>query len=191
VLTVTPGRILVVEDEPRVADSIRRGLEDAGFEVRVACSCQEGFFRFHEQPTDLVVLDLMLPDHGGLEMLRMLREAKVAAKVLIVSALGALEDRVTGLETGADDYLPKPFALAELVARVRALLRRDAPAPCDRWPRANHAPVIRPRPCAPRGRREIAAPRVSARVGGGRRGSAAETMPPSSVAAPSTVSPVA
>lgn len=117
-------RILVVEDEQKVADFIRRGLEQERFAVDVSYDGEEGLYQAESFDYDLVVLDLMLPRLSGLEMLKRLRERKPSLPVLILTARGAVEDRVAGLDRGADDYLVKPFAFAEFLARVRALLRR-------------------------------------------------------------------
>jgi DNA-binding response OmpR family regulator len=117
-------RILVVEDEPKVADALREGLESEDYEVEIARTGEEGFFLVNARTFDLVILDLMLPGRDGLEILRTLRQRGLQTPVLILTARDAVEDRVTGLDCGADDYLVKPFAFAELLARIRALLRR-------------------------------------------------------------------
>jgi heavy metal response regulator len=122
-------RILVVEDEKRIADFLRRGLEGAGYAVDAAANGATGLEFVHAADYDLVILDLMLPDMDGLQVLEKIRNRKVGPPVLILSARGGLDDRVRGLEQGADDYLVKPFAFVELLARVRALLRRGQPAP--------------------------------------------------------------
>jgi len=122
-------RILVVEDEKRIADFLCRGLQGAGYAVDVADRGATAVDFIHSTDYDLVVLDLMLPDMDGLQVLEKIRNRKVGPPVLILSARGALDDRVKGLEQGADDYLVKPFAFVELLARVRALLRRGQPAP--------------------------------------------------------------
>ena len=122
-------RILVVEDEKRIADFLRRGLESAGYAVDVAgdgAGCVE---LVHSTEYDLIILDLMLPDIDGLKLLEKIRNRKASPPVLILSARGAVDDRVKGLELGADDYLVKPFAFVELLARVRVLLRRGQPTP--------------------------------------------------------------
>jgi two-component system, OmpR family, copper resistance phosphate regulon response regulator CusR len=122
-------RILVVEDESKVARALRDGLAAEGYEVHVASSGGEALAALGSQPFALVVLDLMLPGPSGLEILAMMRRAADSTPVLILTARDTVSDRVAGLDAGADDYLVKPFAFAELVARVRALLRRtDAPA---------------------------------------------------------------
>src|SRR3954463_15041259 len=122
-------RILVVEDEKRIADFLCRGLEGAGYAVDAALTGAAAIDCIPAADYDLVVLDLMLPDMDGLQVLEKIRNRKVGPPVLILSARGAVDDRVRGLETGADDYLVKPFAFVELLARVRALLRRGQPAP--------------------------------------------------------------
>jgi two-component system copper resistance phosphate regulon response regulator CusR len=120
-------RILVVEDERRIADFISRGLQGAGYAVDVAGTGANAVELVHQTDYDLVILDLMLPDMDGMQVLERIRSRRVGPPVLILSARGALDDRVKGLEHGADDYLVKPFAFVELLARVRALLRRGQP----------------------------------------------------------------
>ena len=117
-------RILVVEDEKKVARALREGLEAEHYEVTVAITGEDGFFLANEQVFDLVILDLMLPGRSGLEVLSTIRKRGLQTPVLILTARDAVEDRVLGLDCGADDYLVKPFAFAELLARIRALLRR-------------------------------------------------------------------
>ena len=118
-------RILIVEDQKRLAASIRRGLEEEGFEVSAAHTGEEGFYLATTQPTDAVILDVMLPGRDGFQVLADLRARGFAKPVLILTSRDAVEDRVAGLNGGADDYLTKPFAFAELVARLRAVLRRN------------------------------------------------------------------
>jgi heavy metal response regulator len=122
-------RILVVEDEKRIADFLTRGLQGAGYAVDPAPDGATALNLAAATDYDLVILDLMLPDLDGLKVLERIRARKSGPPVLILSARGAVDDRVKGLETGADDYLTKPFAFVELLARVRALLRRGQPAP--------------------------------------------------------------
>src|SRR5450432_456690 len=122
-------RILVVEDEKRIADFLCRGLEGAGYAVDAALTGTAALDNVHSTDYELVILDRMLPDIDGLQVLEKIRNRKAGPPVLILSARGALDDRVRGLEQGADDYLVKPFAFVELLARVRALLRRGQPAP--------------------------------------------------------------
>jgi heavy metal response regulator len=117
-------RLLVVEDEARVRSFLRRGFSEAGVAVDVACDGDEALALALSTDYDAIVLDLMLPTKDGLEVLRELRMRGCRAPVLILTARDAVEDRVRGLDCGADDYLVKPFAFAELLARVRALLRR-------------------------------------------------------------------
>lgn len=117
-------KILVVEDDPKTADSVRRGLEAEGHAVSVARTGDEGFERLRTAPHDLVILDWMLPGRDGIELLRELRRHGEKPPVLLLTARDSVEDRVLGLDSGADDYLVKPFAFAELLARLRALLRR-------------------------------------------------------------------
>lgn len=119
-------RILVVEDEPKVAAAARDGLRKQGYEVCVAHTGEEGYFALNQTSYDLVVLDLMLPGRDGYEVLATIRKKDLTTRVLILTARDAIEDRVLGLDTGADDYLVKPFAFPELLARIRALLRRGA-----------------------------------------------------------------
>jgi len=117
-------RILVVEDERKVANALREGLEAEEHKVTLAHTGEEGFFLFSEQTFDLVILDVMLPGRDGLEILGALRKRGSQVPVLMLTARDTVGDRVSGLDTGADDYLVKPFAFPELLARVRALLRR-------------------------------------------------------------------
>jgi DNA-binding response OmpR family regulator len=117
-------KILVVEDEQKVARAIKNGLEAEHYEVTLALSGEEGFFLLQAQQFDLVVLDLMLPGRDGIEILTTMRKSGVQTPILILTARDTVEDRVQGLDCGADDYLVKPFAFPELLARIRALLRR-------------------------------------------------------------------
>src|SRR6267142_860337 len=120
-------RVLIVEDEKKVAKALRDGLEAEHYEVRVAGTGEEGFFLVNHESFDLVILDLMLPRRDGLEVLTTLRKQALQTPVLILAAKDTVDDRVHGLDSGADDYLVKPFAFPELLARIRALLRRDRP----------------------------------------------------------------
>jgi DNA-binding response OmpR family regulator len=122
-------RILIVEDEKRIADFLSRGLQGAGYAVDTAPTGSQALECIHSTDYDLVILDLMLPDMDGLQVLQRVRSRQPGPPTLILSARGGLDDRVKGLEQGADDYLVKPFAFVELLARVRALLRRGQPAP--------------------------------------------------------------
>jgi len=117
-------RILVVEDEAKVAGALKEGLEAEHYEVVVSATGEDGFFRVNAETFDLIVLDLMLPGRDGIEILATLRRRGLGTPVLVLTARGTVEDRVLGLDSGADDYLVKPFAFPELLARVRALLRR-------------------------------------------------------------------
>jgi two-component system copper resistance phosphate regulon response regulator CusR len=118
-------RLLVVEDQRKLLSSLRIGLEEEGYDVVTAASGEQGFYAATTEAVDALVLDLMLPERDGLQILRDLRANGFTRPVLILTARDAVEDRVLGLDSGADDYLVKPFAFAELLARVRALLRRD------------------------------------------------------------------
>jgi two-component system, OmpR family, copper resistance phosphate regulon response regulator CusR len=120
-------RILIVEDEEKMAKALRKGLEDEQFSVSVAATGEEGFFLASTEAYDLVILDWMLPQRDGLEVLAALRQKGVSAPVLILTSKDTIRDRVHGLDAGADDYLVKPFAFPELLARIRALLRRGKP----------------------------------------------------------------
>ena len=120
-------RILVVEDEHKVAMALKEGLEGEHYEVAIAETGEDAFFRVTTERFDMILLDVMLPGRDGLEILRTIRKRGVQTRVLLLTARDALEDRVQGLNSGADDYLVKPFAFAELLARIRALLRRGRP----------------------------------------------------------------
>jgi two-component system copper resistance phosphate regulon response regulator CusR len=119
--------ILVIEDEKKIAKAIEKGLEDERYDVTVAHTGEEGYFLATTKSFDLILLDLMLPARDGIEILRSLRDRGISTPVLILTARDAVEDRVLGLDTGADDYLVKPFAFPELLARIRALTRRGRP----------------------------------------------------------------
>jgi heavy metal response regulator len=121
-------RILLVEDDRKVASFIRKGLTEEGYAVDVAHDGEAGLFMGLDRLHDVIVLDVMLPGKPGFQVLRELRQAKVITPVLLLTARDAVEDKVQGLDAGADDYLTKPFAFAELLARVRALLRRGKAA---------------------------------------------------------------
>jgi two-component system copper resistance phosphate regulon response regulator CusR len=116
--------ILVVEDEKKVARALQQGLEREKYNVSVAHTGEEGFFLATTRTFDLILLDLMLPGRSGIEILQSLREKRCQTPVLILTAMDTVDDRVEGLDAGADDYLVKPFAFPELLARVRALTRR-------------------------------------------------------------------
>lgn len=117
-------KILLVEDETRLADAVARGLREEGFVVERSDDGLDGWHRLRHQPYDLVILDVMLPGMEGWKVLERLRAERPDTRVLMLTARHSVEDRVRGLELGADDYLVKPFAFEELLARVRALLRR-------------------------------------------------------------------
>lgn len=121
------ARILVVEDERKVLRGLERSLQSAGYEVALASTGDEGLQLATADSFDCLILDWMLPGIAGVDIVRALRAAGRAAPILLLTARDAVEDRVFGLESGADDYLVKPFALAELLARVMALLRRGQP----------------------------------------------------------------
>lgn len=118
-------QILVVEDEPKVGTALQEGLEAEGYAVILAQTGEQGFFHASTRAFDLIVLDIMLPGTDGIEVLLTLRKQGSRTPVLLLTAKDAVEDRVLGLDAGADDYLVKPFAFAELSARIRALLRRN------------------------------------------------------------------
>jgi two-component system, OmpR family, response regulator MprA len=124
------SRLLVVDDDPDVRDSLRRALGYAGYEVMTAPNGADALNSLSRSPADLIILDVLMPMLGGLETCRALRERGNSVPVLVLTARDAVDDRVAGLEAGADDYLVKPFALRELLARVNALLRR-AQSPRD------------------------------------------------------------
>jgi len=117
-------RILIVEDEKKVAGFIKKGLEEETYAVDVAYDGEEGFHLAAMNQYDMIILDLMLPKMDGLEVLTRLRDKKVSTPILLLTAKDAVDDKVTGLNKGADDYLTKPFAFSELLARIRSLLRR-------------------------------------------------------------------
>jgi two-component system copper resistance phosphate regulon response regulator CusR len=125
-------RILIVEDETKVAQALKEGLEREGYEVTLAATGEEGYYLLDARTFDLVVLDLMLPGRSGLEILATLRTRDHGIPVLVLTARDTVQDRVAGLDTGADDYLVKPFAFPELAARIRALLRRGRSEPLSR-----------------------------------------------------------
>ena len=121
-------RVLIVEDERKLAQVLSSALQGEHYEVVVAATGEDGFYRANAERFDLVLLDLMLPGRSGLEILQTLRQRHVDTPVLILTARDGIDDRVLGLDLGADDYLVKPFALPELLARIRALLRRGRPS---------------------------------------------------------------
>mgnify|MGYP000511803058 FL=1 len=117
-------RILIVEDEKKVAAFIKKGLEEETYAVDIASDGEEGLHLGEQNPYDLIILDLMLPKINGLEILSHLRAKKIETPILLLTAKDSVEDKVEGLNQGADDYLTKPFAFSELLARIRVLLRR-------------------------------------------------------------------
>jgi two-component system copper resistance phosphate regulon response regulator CusR len=125
-----PGRILIVEDDTKMADTLVAGLKNRGYEAILARTGEEAFFLVHSVEPDLVLLDLSLPQRGGLEILAQIRAKSSSLRVLILTSHNSVEDRVIGLNAGADDYLGKPFSFPELLARITSLLRRTkAPEP--------------------------------------------------------------
>jgi two-component system, OmpR family, copper resistance phosphate regulon response regulator CusR len=119
--------ILIIEDEPKLGKALCEGLKTEGYDVTLTRSGEDGFFKANERFFDLILLDVMLPGRNGIDVLKTLRKQQVQTPVLIITARDALEDRVLGLDAGADDYLIKPFAFLELSARIRALFRRGKP----------------------------------------------------------------
>lgn len=117
-------RILVIEDEKKVADFIKRGLKEEGYAVDVALDGEEGYFQAKEISYDLILLDLMLPKLDGLSLCRKLRQENIQTPLIMLTAKDSVTDKVTGLDSGADDYLTKPFSFEELLARIRAVLRK-------------------------------------------------------------------
>ena len=115
---------LVIEDEKKIANLLQKGLREQGYTVDLSHDGNDGLERASAQPYDAIILDIMLPGRDGLSVLRKLRERKVTTPVLVLTARGEVNERVEGLNAGADDYLAKPFAMDELVARLRALMRR-------------------------------------------------------------------
>jgi|SRR5208337_2680529 len=118
-------RLLIVEDQKKLLSNLQRGLEEKGYEVITAATGEQGYYAATTETIDAMILDLMLPGRDGIRVLRDLRANGFTRPVLILTARDAIEDKVLGLDTGADDYLVKPFAFAELLARLRALLRRE------------------------------------------------------------------
>ncbi len=119
-------RILIVEDEKPLADVIKQGLSEEGYAVDVAYNGEDGLFMAENEPSDLIILDIMLPIVDGMTILKKVRKRGIKSPVLMLTARDALFDKVTGLDSGADDYLTKPFLFEELLARIRALLRRSS-----------------------------------------------------------------
>jgi heavy metal response regulator len=119
-------RILIVEDEKSLADIIKKGLEEEGYAVDVAYNGEDGLFMAENEPSDIIILDIMLPIVDGMTILKTIRRTGVTTPVLMLTARDTLTDKVAGLDSGADDYLTKPFLFDELLARIRALLRRNS-----------------------------------------------------------------
>jgi heavy metal response regulator len=119
-------RILIVEDEKSLADIVKKGLEEEGYVVDVAYNGEDGLFMAENEPSDLIILDIMLPIIDGMTILKRIRKAGVKTPVLMLTAKDTIMDKVSGLDSGADDYLTKPFLFDELLARIRALLRRNS-----------------------------------------------------------------
>jgi DNA-binding response OmpR family regulator len=120
-------KILIVEDEKRVSQFLRKGFQEESYSVEVAADGETASDLARTGEYDAIILDIMLPKRNGIEVLKDIRRAKVTTPVLILSSKGDLEDRVEGLNLGADDYLPKPFAFSEVLARIRSLVRRQSP----------------------------------------------------------------
>lgn len=125
-------RILVAEDEAKVANHLRRGLTEAGYSVDVAADGPEALWLASNHAYDALVCDVMMPGHDGVTVVRQLRRKGVGMPVIFLTARHGLEDRVAGLDAGADDYLAKPFSMIELLARLRALMRRSRGSPVER-----------------------------------------------------------
>jgi len=121
-------RILIVEDEKSLADVTKKGLEEEDYAVDVAYNGEDGLFMAENEPSDLIILDIMLPIVDGMTILKEVRKAGVRTPILMLTAKDTLIDKVSGLDSGADDYLTKPFVFEELLARIRALLRRNSEA---------------------------------------------------------------
>ncbi len=119
-------RILVIEDEKKIADFIKRGLQEEGYAVDVAGDGEEGYMLIHDNEYDVVILDLLLPKMDGVTLCEKIRKEKIDVPIIMLTAKTSVEDRVTGLDSGANDYLTKPFAFEELLARIRALLRKGS-----------------------------------------------------------------
>ena len=117
-------KLLVIEDEAKIASLLKKGLQEQGFEVDISGDGEDGLERATKTPYDAIVIDIMLPKRDGLSVLKTLRTRKVTAPVMIITARGDVNERVEGLNLGADDYLAKPFSMDEVVARIRALVRR-------------------------------------------------------------------
>lgn len=117
-------KLLVIEDEKKIANLLQKGFREQGYEVEISANGEDGLERASSNPYDAIVIDIMLPGRDGLSVLRSLRERKVTTPVMIVTARGEVSERVEGLNLGADDYIAKPFSMDEVIARIRALIRR-------------------------------------------------------------------
>ncbi|MFO0555607.1 MAG: response regulator transcription factor [Polyangiaceae bacterium] len=148
-------RILIVEDEARLSELIARNLSREGHTVETACDGEDGFERARSGGFDVIVLDVMLPTMSGLEISMRLRRQRISTPILMLTARDTVDDRVAGLDAGADDYLVKPFAFAELIARVRALYRRRTAEAADSSLRIEDLVLDRVRREATRGSRRI------------------------------------
>ena len=125
--------VLVVEDEEKIAQFIRRGLIEAGYEVELLSNGDEAFQAARQREYDILILDVVLPGRSGIEICRALRQHRLTTPILMLSALGSVADKIAGLDAGADDYLTKPFAFEEFLARIRALLRKKDASPSTRF----------------------------------------------------------
>ena len=125
-------KILFIEDENRVAQLLKRGLEESGHSVTIAENVSNGLLTFENEPFDIIVSDVMLPDGSGFELCRTIRERNERIPILMLTALGTTDDKLEGFDSGADDYMVKPFDFRELEARINTLLKRSAVAPTDK-----------------------------------------------------------
>lgn len=125
-------RVLLIEDDRRLSDVLQRGLREEGYKVDAAYDGDEGLDAARHNSYDVVLLDIMLPRQDGLEVCRALRDERVRVPIIAITALGALDEKIEGLDAGADDYIVKPFAFGELTARLRAVLRRESESRCTR-----------------------------------------------------------
>ncbi len=125
-------RILVVEDEKKIADFVKRGLKEEGYAVDVAYDGENGLFMAKTNDYDLIILDLMIPKMDGITLCRKLKAEKISSPLIMLTAKDSVEDKVLGLDSGADDYMTKPFAFEELLARIRAMLRKKTSAPATK-----------------------------------------------------------
>ena len=126
-------RLLLVEDDPRISEMLKRGLEEEGYRVACCDDGEEGEYLARENNYDLIILDWMLPEKSGIEVLRALRDEKIDTPILMLTARGEIDDKVTGFRSGADDYLSKPFSFDELLVRLEALYRRSLGSGSRLW----------------------------------------------------------